>query len=441
MRLLLTLLVSSLPLSAQVGPLLDSAAAARRAEQWETLGRLAQKGIAASSTPEDRCRFFLDGVLAQTRLWRFATAPARLRAFDAQCGASAVASSEAAVLADIRRELILPPMPIGPADWTAVDQFWMMVDTLSLGKEPSRAQWRSLMATPGYRIAMISHGEIQEYIDIAFRPARRAERDSLLSRPTPDSATIAHLLNVAAARPELTRFRAALEPVMADSISAAVKNASRFLPPGGTDHVVPPLVTMTFFALDGYSQAPGIVLDLENVRQTGLTDFLSHEFHHWLSSRFDRVGNVTGAYARLYGPLRALRNEGIADMIDKPHPLTGAPALQWYVTAYNTAYDATPATLRVLDSLLVAAAADSSVANAAADNARALLPYNSHPNGAYMARTILETFGADSLIGGVVSPFRFIRTYVAAESRRGHASPFSPQALALLDAMEKRSTR
>jgi hypothetical protein len=58
-----------------------------------------------------------------------------------------------------------------------------------------------------------------------------------------------------------------------------------------------------------------------------------------------------------------------------------------------------------------------------------------------MARTILETFGADSLIGGVTSPFRFIRTYVAAESKRGHESPFSPRALALLDAMEKRSTR
>ena len=120
---------------------------------------------------------------------------------------------------------------------------------------------------------------------------------------------------------------------------------------------------------------------------------------------------------------------------------TARKAGQWealgrYVTAYNAAYDATPAKLKTLDSLLVAAAADSSVANTAADKARALLPYNSHPNGAYMARTVLETFGADSLIAGVYSPFRFIRLYAAAEGKRGHAPPFSPASLALLDAFD-----
>ena len=104
--------------------------------------------------------------------------------------------------------------------------------------------------------------------------------------------------------------------------------------------------------------------------------------------------------------------------------------MAWYTSAYNAAYDATPAKLHVLDSLLVAAAADSTVANAAADKARALLPYNSHPNGAYMARTILETFGADSLIVGVYSPFRFIRVFRAAEAKRGGPPSFSPAAVA-----------
>jgi hypothetical protein len=55
-----------------------------------------------------------------------------------------------------------------------------------------------------------------------------------------------------------------------------------------------------------------------------------------------------------------------------------------------------------------------------------------------MARTILETFGADSLVAGVYSPFRFMRIFSAAELRPGHGAPFSPAATALLDAMEKR---
>lgn len=436
-RLAVGLFLAAVPLGAQVQPIADSAAAARKAGQWEALGRLAQRGIAAANTPEDRCFFFFDGVLAATRLWRFASAPRQLSAFDTQCGKAAVATAEAETLADLKRELQLPPMPIGPVDWSSVDEFWRMVDTLSRGIDPQRSQWRALMATPGYRIAMISHPEIQRLIDITFRPSRRAERDSILRRHTEDSATIAHLMDVGAARAELVRFRAQLEPHVLDTIAAAVKNAARFLPPGGADHVTP-LVTITFFAEDGYSQQPGIVLDLYHVRDNGLTDFLSHEFHHAFASRFDRVRAPAGAYARLYQPLRALRSEGIADMIDKPHPLTGPPSMQWYVTAYNTAYDATPARLKTLDSLLVAAAADSSVANSAADKARTLLPYNSHPNGAYMARTILETFGVDSLIAGVYSPFRFIRLYAAAERKRGHAPPFSAASLALFDAFEAR---
>jgi hypothetical protein len=37
-----------------------------------------------------------------------------------------------------------------------------------------------------------------------------------------------------------------------------------------------------------------------------------------------------------------LRNEGIADQIDKPYPIQAmSPSLAWYATAYNKAYAAT----------------------------------------------------------------------------------------------------
>ena len=67
--------------------------------------------------------------------------------------------------------------------------------------------------------------------------------------------------------------------------------------------------------------------------------------------------------------------------------------------------------------------------------------YGSHPNGAYIARTILETFGKDSLMVGVYSPFAYIRTFRSAEAKRGNPPPFSPEAIAVLDAMEKRYVR
>lgn len=193
------------------------------------------------------------------------------------------------------------------------------------------------------------------------------------------------------------------------------------------------------FASDGYAQDPGIVLDLFHVRENGLGEFLSHEFHHAYAGNLDRTTHVPNSGdTRFYQAMRQLKNEGIADMIDKPHPLVTPPGMQWYANGYDAAYDKTPATLKVVDSLLVAAGADSAKLADAGARAQRLLVYGSHPNGAYMARTILDTFGRDSLIAVIPSAFAFIRMYEAAESKRGNASPFSAAGRAALAAMESR---
>jgi hypothetical protein len=125
-------------------------------------------------------------------------------------------------------------------------------------------------------------------------------------------------------------------------------------------------------------------------------------------------------------------------MIDKPHPLVEPPGMRWYGDSYNAAYDKTPATLKTLDSLLVAAGGDSAKLVDAGARAQRLLTYGSHPNGAYMARTILETLGRDSLVATMPSGFAFIRMYEAAETKRGNASPFSAAGHAALGTMESR---
>jgi hypothetical protein len=71
----------------------------------------------------------------------------------------------------------------------------------------------------------------------------------------------------------------------------------------------------------------------------------------------------------------------------------------------------------------------------------ALLPSNGHYNGSYVAREVYETFGVDSLYPGVASPFALLRTYAAAERKRGNPPPFSPKAIGLLDNLERRYQR
>ena len=416
----------------------DSVMALNRAGKWELAGQLAGKSLSSASSVEERCTLMVGGLYAAVKTYRFIESARQLKPFDDQCAKTSVPAKYPDEVALIHRELTLPPMPTTGIDWTAIDQFWMAVDTLSRDIDPSYAQWRALVLTPGYRIAVLSHQNVRRAIELAFKPSRRAERDSVLRRSSQDSSMIAHLLVAAAARDELVRFRRTLQPVVADTIAFAVKNASRFLPPGAVNHPAP-LVTFTMFASDGYSQEPGIVLDLYHVRENGLGDFLSHEFHHSFGGSLDRsTFGPNSADTRFYQAIRQLKNEGIADMIDKAaHPLVTPPGMKWYADSYNAAYDKTPATLKVLDSLLVAGS-DSAKLVDAGTRAQRMLIYGSHPNGAYMAHTILDAFGRDSLIATVPNPFAFVRMYEAAEARRGNPSPFSAGGRTALSAMETR---
>ena len=433
------LLVSAASVAmAQTRPMSDSVMALNRAGKWEQAGQLASASLRSAPNVEERCALFIGGLYASARMLQFANGPGQLKSFDDMCANTMVAKQYARDIEQIRRDFDLPPMPSGGIDWSAVDQFWMAVDTLSRDIEPSPAQWHAMLTTPGYRIAMISHPTIAHLIEIALKPSRRAERDSVLRRSSEDSATVSHLMTVVAARAELARYRAALEPVVPDTIAIAVKNASRFLSAGAVDHP-PPLVTFTVFTSDGYAQAPGIVIDLQHARENGLTDFLSHELHHEFGSRLDRTIGGSTPDGRLYGVIRQLKNEGIADMLDKAqHPLVTPPSMKVYADGYNAAYDRTPAALKVLDSLLAGAGTDSAKLVAAGTRAARLLPYGSHPNGAFMAHTILDVFGRDSLVATVPSAFAFIRMYEAAEAKRGNPPVFSAASLATLSAMETR---
>ena len=66
---------------------------------------------------------------------------------------------------------------------------------------------------------------------------------------------------------------------------------------------------------------------------------------------------------------------------------------------------------------------------------------NGHPNGAYIAREILQTFGVDSLFPAAHSPAAFLRTFGWAERKHGRPNPFSDQALRELATLDDRYWR
>jgi len=338
-------------------------------------------------------------------------------------------------------------IPTTGLDFSAVDQFWRVVDILTRNGDPSDSQWQALLATPGYQLAQMAIGPvIKEDLELAFKPSRHVAFDSLTKLPNDRAGRLTHLVRAASLRRQLGAYRDSL--ARSAPIADAVRAAARFLPPGATKMGEPPLVAFAIFRNDGYSLGPGVVVDLLNAYESDLVLFLGHEFHHTYVERVQQsaLGGGPRPDDAVDRPLRmsiaALRNEGIADLVDKPFPLTWAnPVRATYVKRYNDEYAKTPETLRQLDSLLEVVADDSTQMTAAGQRARTLLWSNSHANGAYVARTVYEQFGIDSLYPAMSNPAALLRTYTAAVQAKGSPPPFTPKAWRVIESFERRYWR
>ena len=126
------------------------------------------------------------------------------------------------------------PMPATGLDFTAVDQFWRVVDVLQKDVEPSEAQWQAFLSTPGSRLAQIAIGPvIKEDLELAFKPSQRRMFDSLTKLTNGRATRLTHLVRAASMRSQLNAFRDSL--TRTTPVAAAVKTAGRYLPPGATN--------------------------------------------------------------------------------------------------------------------------------------------------------------------------------------------------------------
>jgi hypothetical protein len=332
-------------------------------------------------------------------------------------------------------------LPVTGLDFSGIDEFWKIVDVLAQDMEPSEREWQSLLTTPSYRLAIRSvGGTIRQDLSIAVRPSRARELTALTQRDGDRAARLKHLVRAITYRQELVAFRESLS--RAAPVAEGMRLAQEYLPPGATLLGEPPLVAFALFRSDAYSQPAGIVMDLLNALDKGVNPMLGHELHHEYLRRVALAARTPAAAAAdttIAGALTQLRNEGLADLVDKPYPLTPrGEGSATYSARYNEEYAHTPSTLRSVDSALAATAADSSQYTATGERLRALLWSSGHANGAYMARVIYETFGVDSLYPAAYSPASFLRTYAAAERARGRPLPWSPSTLRAIAKLDER---
>lgn len=327
--------------------------------------------------------------------------------------------------------------PQAVVDLSGVERFLEITNLLEQDIEPTAAQWDSLFATPGYAVLIRREFRRDFFVrrfELAFMPSKQAEFKEQMTKDTGFWAQfLPHYLKAKSMRAEIQQRMEDLRS--ADFSREAMARARVFLPDSLPDGM--PSVAFVVFAPDARGYDPVVVDILYKTERDGFLDVIAHEFHHWYVARL--APDLT-RYQDVLWVIQQIHHEGIADLINVPHRLGQPPeTLSASDRPYLDYLSASPATVRLVDSLLAAMLDHPSDVGNLGEQLRGAVPMSGHPTGYYMARTILEEMGRPALVGTVSNPFAFFRLYSRSAARRQDGTPqFSAKALQLLRTLESR---
>jgi len=339
-------------------------------------------------------------------------------------------------------------VPLPSVDFSGVDAFWSVADTLAASRPVDDADWQLLFATPGYEMLSGRYPlryPIVESMKLTFDPERAAERSdversSVWMRPR----MIRHFRRVERHRTALNDYREALagdEELIPDAIATLRPH----LPDEAMVDRYPPLVAFVLFLDDGYASPDVVALDLwmaQSMGRDALVRFIAHELFHAYRSSIarSRTDRDNGYVTMLVGALEQLENEGIADRIDKPamvnQDLPPDSPLRGYVRDYRVAYADAPAVIADIDRHLQSLERSRRFSPGVVRAVQRAIPMGGHPTGAYMADVIADRLGEDILRSTVGRVFAFLDAYHRAAQRHPSAPPFSDDARAILDRLD-----
>ena len=322
-------------------------------------------------------------------------------------------------------------------DLSGVERFLEVTALLERDVEPAQQQWDSLFATPGYAVLIRREFNRDFFVRsfrLAYMPSRRQELEAQMARETGFWAQfLPHYVRARSSRAEIQRRMEELRS--ADFSRDAVARARAFLPDSLAGGM--PSVAFVVFKPDARGYDPVVVDILYLTEREAFLNLVAHEFHHWYRARL--ASDLT-RHADVLWVIEQIHLEGIADLINVPRRLAvPAESLSQADRGYLSQLRNSPATIRVVDSLLAAMLENAGRVRDLGERLRAAVPQSGHPTGYYMARTILEGLGRPALVGTVSNPFAFFRLYSqAAALRRDGTPPLSERALEFLRQLESR---
>ena len=345
------------------------------------------------------------------------------------------------------------PERSSPIDFSGVDHFWSIAETLERDETPTPEAWEALFATPGYAV-MVAHDNsdslLQKVLPVALMPSRAREHDAWKEAGAWEGILADHLRSAVERRPRIEAFRRSIQD--RDLACEAAREASAWLPVSGSP-TPPPAVSFILLEPDarGYER---IVMDLAFALdiEDWFDRMIAHEAHHVLRRPLMVVEPPPGEFAErdlLHG-VEQLQAEGIADQIDKteflePKDWGDQPSQRILATLQQRFIDAhadAPETLAGMDRLLTTYAAEPGRAPELGQELRGSLVLAGHPVGYYMACTILEAFGRERILENIGDPVAFALDYSAAASHLDDGRHvFSAAAVGGLEALRDAARR
>ncbi len=325
-------------------------------------------------------------------------------------------------------------------DFSAIHEFWHIVDLLSANIEPSANEWNNLFNTPGYKVLTrqeFTKDFFKRNFRLAFKPSLKKELEENLKKSDRQSYYLHYYLKVKNNRKQLEYQ---LNKLKRRSLNKeALDLTLRYLPVNNVSDFPP--VAFVIFENNGRGSSP-IVVDLQATLEWDFISFLAHEFHHFYRNKLTKLnyGNISAADRPLVEAMIKIEAEGIADRVDKKKWFaTSYREVSPYAVEFKREVKRTPQLLNKINGLLKMYAGNSAGRKKIGNEILSSIPQKGHPAGYFMATLIEEQLGRNELKKCVGNPFRFFITYNNAANLAGNRYPkFSPKVLRLFADLENK---
>ena len=304
------------------------------------------------------------------------------------------------------------------------DVFWKSMDKIETQRVTSIEDLNRLWITPGYSSWMGSkRGQsiFYNYYTLVNNPSLQDSLNSELEKAKGFRVTLfQHMIEAKHKKEDLRVFAKNL--VDSDIIEQAKKYAFKYLPDTLSVENDSTVITLMIFQPDAFAVPEDNVVLLDVLYAynygEGFEKFLGHElFHIYAAKYLSKLKPIEYNEDALVWSIDKIRNEGIADLIDKENIIEKTGKSE-YDMKYIEHYQHSKQHLQAIDSLIQKIAEDNSRLKELGEKVRKEIPFSGHPLGLYIAKIIKNQMGSQALFHCLESPFSFIYLYneIASES-------------------------